>query len=199
MTKTAFLAELQRKLKAMPESEVIAAIAYYDEYLSEAGPENEETAIAQLGSPAQVAAGIMGDYVYADTTGEDITTGKGLSALWIVVIGLIVGPLALPLALVLIALIFSLLIAALSLIFSLFATAVALLVSGVVYLATGLYTLFISFATGVVTIGTGLVFMAMGAALMLIMIWATKHIVNGIAAGSAKLLRRWNNRNGVAS
>ena len=197
-TKTAYLAELQNKLKGMPDSEIIAATAYYDEYLTDAGPANEAAAIAELGSPAEVAAGIMGDYVYADTTGESASTRKGLNAIWIVVIGILASPIALPLAIALIAVIFSLLISVLSVILSLFVAAGALLFAGVAYLAVGFITLFTSFATGITTMGIGLMAIAVGAALGIGLIWATKHAVNGIAAlGSRAIRNRRNKRNGV--
>jgi len=195
-SKTAFLTELQRKLQGLPESEIITAVAYYDEYLSEAGPENEAAAIAELGSPAEVASGILGDYVYADTTSEERSTKKGLTALWLVVVGLLASPIALPLAIVLIALIFSLLVAALSVVFSFFVTAVALIVGGVIYLGTGFFTLFFHFPSGIMTIGYGLVATAMGSALMLAMVWLTKVTVNGLAKMGAKMLKRNKARKG---
>jgi len=191
MTKTAFLAELQRRLNVLPESEARAATAYYDEYLSEAGPENEAAAIAELGSPAQVAAGILGDQVYADTTGEQKSIKKGLGALWLVVAGLL---LVSPLGWVLVPLVISLLLAAFALVFSFFILAVSLLVGGIIYLGIGSFTLFFSFSTGLVTIGSGLMSAAVGTALMIAMIWLTKHIVNGIARGGSHLLRKFKSR-----
>ena len=188
--KSAFLAELQRKLKGLPESEIIAAVAYYDEYLSDAGLENEAAAIAELGSPAEVAAGILGDYVYADTTSEEKSTKKGLTALWLVVVGLLASPIALPLAIVLIVLLFSLLTTALSLVFSFFVAAIALIVGGIVYMGTGFFTLFFHFPSGILSIGYGLVATAVGSALMMAMIWLTKITVNGLAKMGAKLLQR---------
>lgn len=198
-TKATYLDQLRDRLKGMPDSEVITATAYYDEYLTEAGPENEAAAIAELGSPAQVASGIMGDYVYADTTGQDKTARKGLSAIWIVVIGLIASPIALPLAIALIAVIFALLITVLSAIFSLFMAAAGLIVAGIVYLAVGFFTLFSSFASGLVTIGVGLVGTALGAAMMLGLVWATRHAVNGIASLGARFLQRRQARKGAVA
>jgi len=194
MTKTAFLAELHRRLSVMPLAEAEAAIAYYDEYLSEAGPENEAAAIADLGSPAQVATGILGDQVYADTTGEDKSVRKGLSALWMVVVGLFAAPVALPLAFVLIIVIFSVLIAILSAVFSAATAAITLLVAGLIYIAMGFVVLFSHFATGITTIGIGFIASALGAALTILMVWLAKHAINGTARGGSYLLRRFKTR-----
>jgi len=195
-SKAAFLTELQRKLKGLPESEIIAAVAYYDEYLSEAGFDNEAAAIAELGSPAEVAAGILGDYVYADTTSEEKSTKKGLTALWLVVVGLLASPIALPIAIVLIALIFALLVTVLSVVFSLFVAAIAMIVGGVLYLGAGFFTLFFHFASGIMTIGYGLVATALGCALMAALIWLTQVTVNGLAKLGAKILQRNKARRG---
>ena len=192
--KAVYLHELRRKLKGLPESEVIAACAYYDEYLTEAGPENEAAAIAELGTPAEVAAGIMGDYVIKDTTAEEKSTRSGLSAIWIVVLGLFASPIALPLAIVLIAVIFSLLVAALAVIFSFFVAAFACLVAGIAYVGIGFYTLFFHAPTGILTIGSGLVAASIGGALGLAMIWLSKVIINGIARMGAGGLRTWKTR-----
>ncbi|MCL2526028.1 MAG: DUF1700 domain-containing protein [Coriobacteriia bacterium] len=194
-TKLAFLAQLEQKLKGMPESEIATAISYYDEYLSDAGPENEAKALAQLGSPAEVAAGIMGDYVHADATSDNKTVVGGLNNIWVVIIGIFAAPIALPMALAIIALIFSLLMAALSVVFSFFVTAAALVLAGLAYLGVGFFTMATSFATGLLTVGIGLVAMAIGSALLIVFIWALRQIINGVAVLGAKLLQRWNNRN----
>ena len=46
MTRTAFLAALERLLAPLPEAERKDALSYYEDYLDAAGPENEARAIA---------------------------------------------------------------------------------------------------------------------------------------------------------
>jgi uncharacterized membrane protein len=190
MTKVAYLAELRRKLKGLPENEIDAACAYYDEYFSDAGSENEEQTAAELGSPAEVAAGIIGDRALRDVTGEETTTRKGLSTIWLVVLGIFASPIALPIGISLIAVLFALLVAAFSCIVAFFATAAALLVAGIVSLCLGVYALFIHFATGLCMVGTGLMCTALGAALMLVMLWLSKVTINGIAILGARVLKK---------
>lgn len=55
MNRTEFLAALAAKLVDVTDDERDEAIQYYNEYLDEAGAENEESAIAELGSPEKVA------------------------------------------------------------------------------------------------------------------------------------------------
>ena len=59
MTRTAFLAALEQLLAPLPESERKDALSYYEDYLDAAGPENEARAIAELGSPEEVARKIL--------------------------------------------------------------------------------------------------------------------------------------------
>lgn len=59
MTRTAFLAALEQLLAPLPETERKDALSYYEDYLDTAGPENEARAIAELGSPEEVARKIL--------------------------------------------------------------------------------------------------------------------------------------------
>ena len=64
MERNEFLSALRERLKNLPAEEADAALRYYEEYLDEA--ENEEEAIRSLGSPEEIAARILADYVQQD-------------------------------------------------------------------------------------------------------------------------------------
>ena len=51
MTKQEFLQRLEQLLADLPYEERDSAMTYYREYLEEAGPENEQAVLAELGSP----------------------------------------------------------------------------------------------------------------------------------------------------
>ncbi len=61
MTRDAFLSALERELFVLQPEERESALAYYREYLDEAGPEFEEEALTQLGSPESVAKRIIAE------------------------------------------------------------------------------------------------------------------------------------------
>lgn len=61
MNRTEFLDRLEYLLQDIPEEEKAEAIAYYRDYLEDAGDENEEQAIRDFGSPERVAAIIRSD------------------------------------------------------------------------------------------------------------------------------------------
>lgn len=62
MSRTEFLAELERLLSGLPEEERQAAVQYYADYFADAGEENEPGVIRELGSPEKVAESIKADY-----------------------------------------------------------------------------------------------------------------------------------------
>ena len=56
MTGEEFLRQLNDMLADVTEEERREAVRYYEEYLRDAGPEQEQQVLAELGSPARVAA-----------------------------------------------------------------------------------------------------------------------------------------------
>ena len=68
MTRTAFLAALEQLLAPLPEAERKDALSYYEDYLDAAGPEKEAQAIAELGTPEEVARKILEEQAPADSS-----------------------------------------------------------------------------------------------------------------------------------
>ena len=61
MNKTEFLAALRRELGFLPKDELDDAIRYYDEYINDAG-DDEEKVIAEMGTPHKVAEEFKNEY-----------------------------------------------------------------------------------------------------------------------------------------
>lgn len=57
-----FIRELEYLLQDIPDADREDAVAYYRDYLEEAGPEGEEAALREFGSPERVAAIIRSDW-----------------------------------------------------------------------------------------------------------------------------------------
>ena len=55
MNRQDFMNQLAAELSKLPKEEVQAAMEYYSEYFDEAGPEREQQAIKDLGSPSKIA------------------------------------------------------------------------------------------------------------------------------------------------
>ena len=56
--------QLRTKLKRLPQSDAEDAIAYYQGYFDDAGPENEQEVIEELGSPSEVAGKIIREFAF---------------------------------------------------------------------------------------------------------------------------------------
>lgn len=62
MDRNEYLAQLRARLTGrMGEEELKNALSYYEEYFEDAGPEREQEVIGELGSPAVVAAQVLGE------------------------------------------------------------------------------------------------------------------------------------------
>jgi len=56
MNKETYLEALKREIAALPADEQESALQYYADYFDDAGSENEQKVIAELGSPAELGA-----------------------------------------------------------------------------------------------------------------------------------------------
>ena len=62
MNRMEFFKRLEYLLRGLPHSEKMDALTYYNDYFDEAGVENEQRVIQELGSPEAVAEKILEDY-----------------------------------------------------------------------------------------------------------------------------------------
>ncbi len=62
MNRTDFMKELRAGIVKLPYQEAEAALEYYEEYFEEAGAENEERVLEELGDPKAIAKQIMEDF-----------------------------------------------------------------------------------------------------------------------------------------
>ncbi|MDR3137202.1 MAG: DUF1700 domain-containing protein [Coriobacteriales bacterium] len=194
MTKDEFLSELRKRLKKLPESEQANALAYYEEYLQEAGPAGEQAAIAALGSPAQVASAIIGDYAIKQVDAEKDTAQKKdfgpLKTLWIVVLAVIASPIALPLAAAFVVVLVALLITVFTLYLTLFVSAIAVVAISIVSIVVAVIGLFVAPPKAALLLGLGLMGIAAGTALFIFSVWISRLTIQGITWLFAKLLKR---------
>lgn len=109
MTRDEFLAAMERELTRLKVSDRAEAMEYYIEYFAEAGPENEQKVIAELGSPERIAAQIRAQAILKDAQEDPQNGKKNWRALWAAIGGffaiLIVSPLGLGIAVVCLALV----------------------------------------------------------------------------------------------
>jgi len=190
VNKDEYLAQLQQKLRRLPAEEIASATSYYDEYFEDAGPENEQSVIKELGSPADVASNIIGEFAIKNIDAGKGTTKAGLSAIWIVILSIFASPIALPLAIAAVVVVISLVIAIFSVLLAIAATAVALVVGGGVLLVASVTLLFSDFATALFFSGVAMLMGACGLILVIPLGYLSKTAITGLARGFAKILKR---------
>lgn len=162
MTRKDYMTTLSQKLRRLPNEDYIKAMAYFEEYFDDAGLENEQQAIEDLGSPATAANELIMNLAVKNTQEPPKTVKSGLSAVWIGILGVCAAPIALPLALTIPILIFSLMIVVFALVLSFLITAVALGASGIFGIFLSCIVLFSSFADGVANLGYSLILLSTG-------------------------------------
>lgn len=174
MTRNEFIAELRGRLAVLPPEERENALQYYEEYFDDAGPENEQAVIQELGSPENVAnrilsgeGNIVGSYAWrtptrGSTAKQADTMGLKIA---VAVLAVLSSPVWLTLLLVFAALLFSAVILAAAALLAVFAMAVAAAVVCVACLAVGVRMVFTDPVNGGFVLSIGL--MGLGGALIL--------------------------------
>lgn len=163
MTKTEYLLQLDKHLRKLPKADYEEAMAYFTEYFEEAGEGNEAQVMADLGTPKEVANDIIHSILTRSETVTSHKERKKSQMVWLVILGVLSAPVALPIA-------FSLLV----IILSLFLTVVCLLFSGFLLSFAG-------FLVGIVTVVDAFRLLGHGSAFVL-------GLGGGLAALGAALL-----------
>lgn len=76
MDRIEFLKELAQKLTGMPEEERAQALQFYNEYLEDAGEENVQAVLEELGSPKQLAQQLIANCSVAENPQETASSAK---------------------------------------------------------------------------------------------------------------------------
>ena len=171
MTKADYINQLNHKLRAMPDNERRDALEYYDGYLSDA--EDEAAAMAQLGSPGEVATNILVNHATADAEAGRKVGAKGIRIAWMVALAIFALPVGLPLVITLATIAFSLIILLLAIVFAVGAGGLAFLfagVAGIVFfpmvVLQDVGTAFLFLGGGLATFGLGILLVKFTAVLM---------------------------------
>jgi len=165
MSKEVFLEQLSAKLNVLPVDERQDALSYYDGYISDSG--DEAAAIAQLGSPGEVAANILANYVSNSSSSSYYggASKRGLSGAkvaLIIFLGLFALPIGLPLIIVLAVIPFTLIITLFAVVFSFAISGFAMIVVGIIAVVGFPVILVQDFWFAVMTAGAGLTLIGVG-------------------------------------
>lgn len=156
MTKTEYMRVLSKKLRRLPKEDYERAIEYFEEYFADAGPDNEQKAIADLGTPEEAARELIMDLAEQNADRPPKTVKRGMKAVWIGILGICAAPIALPLALVLVILAACVFLVVFCVLLSIVIAGISVAAGGIISAIAGVAVLFQSFADGLCNLGFGL-------------------------------------------
>jgi uncharacterized membrane protein len=117
MTKTEYLRELDRYLKKLPRVDYEEAMAYFTEYFDEAGDENAQQVMADLGTPKEAANELIQNLL-DDTAPLAKRQRSTKEKILLATLALLSAPVTIPLIISFIAIIFAVVITILALLFT---------------------------------------------------------------------------------
>lgn len=162
MIRADYMNILAHNLRHLPKEDYHRAMEYFEEYFDEAGPEHEQDAIRDLGSPEEASRELIMNLAEKNIEEPPKTVKHGLYAVWIGILGVCAAPIALPLLLAVICVVFALLITVFALLFSILLAAVFTAAGGVLGLVGGAVLTFRAFTDGIATLGMGLITLGLG-------------------------------------
>ena len=147
MNRDKYLNELDRYLKRLPQRDYESAVSYFREYFEDAGEENEQQVMAELGTPKEAAAEVLRNLL-SESQGElQRETGKRRRVgdnVKMAVLAVLAAPIGVPLAVASIAMIISIALLMVSAVVCVFALSLSLFCIGGKLLLRGLVALPVS-------------------------------------------------------
>ena len=201
MNRNEYMAALRRALSVLPEEERANALRYYEEYFDDAGPENEQQVISDLGAPEKVAEQILADYreltavPHQDAggaSGKPRRRWRGVPPWLLIVLVLLAIPVGIPLLAILVGAVgtvFGILIAAAAVVFAFVVVVpLGLLLAGIILCGFS-FALWGMPASAVTTLGCGLALFALGVLVTLLMIKLCPLFVPPLVRGFVAIIR----------
>ena len=106
MTRGEYLKQLEKYLRKLPQSDYKDAMEYFTEYFADAGPENEQAVIKELGTTKQAAAELMRNLLdkkvdECEAMEKEKKRKKkkkttGANVVWIAILALFAAPIGAP-------------------------------------------------------------------------------------------------------
>ena len=214
MTKELFMNKLKELLSDVSLAEREEALSYYEDYISDAGEENEEEVIASLGSPEKIAetikASLRDDEDNSEYGESGYSTGnvqkdevvivenrgkakKGMTAsmiILLVILGVFALPVLGPVAAAVFGVIFAVICAVFAIFFAAFLVGVALAIAGIALIVAGIIGMFTSALAGGLAIGVGLILFGIGLAITWLGLWIIIKGMPPLVRGFVNLCRK---------
>ena len=180
MNRETYMSSLAKQLRRLPKEDFDRAMEYFEEYFDEAGPENEQQAIEDLGTPETAANQIVMDMAMAQAKEPKKSVERSLNAVWVGVLAVFAAPIGLPLALaaviVVLALVFVVLVLALSVVL----VAVVFTLTSVFAFIGSVWLTVVSPVNGLTTLGLAVFCVGLCILIVLGSIWLLKWFLGSV-------------------
>lgn len=196
MNRDEYLQQFKKNLINISDAEREDAVRYYMEYFDDAGTENEQKVIEELGNPVMLARKISAEAAIREIDGSSEERNAGSLTeeagelpkkkshdgigknLFTIILLLCSFPVWLPLAIVAAVVVFVVILIAFIIVFCAVVIGAAFALTGVVAFLAGFVSLFTHFINGIMVIGLGMFLAGFGIVLFI----AGKYLVKGMTA-----------------
>ncbi len=196
MNRRDFFSALIGELKSIEPSELQDILQYYNEYFDEAGVENEQEVIIELGSPKELAVSIKANSSIKYLETGNPSAKKSFNAVWVAIGAIFAAPIALPLAigfgLVAIAIVITFAI----LLLSFFIFSFSFGVSGILLAISSFIIIFTSFPSFLLMFGAGLILAGLAILVFIPTLMLARSSFKGLAIFINRKILRRNKYNG---
>lgn len=158
MNRKEYLQKLEKHLKHLPKEDFQDTLDYFNEHFDEAGPENEQAIIQELGTPKEAARDILA-HLYNKEKSEKKPNTRNM--VWLIILSILAAPIGIPLAITLVALFITLLLLILSAILILISLWIVLLSLGIAQLLLAFDLFSLSWSSSLLFTGLALICFAL--------------------------------------
>ena len=181
MTRKEYMEQLKKYLKRLPKEDYDNAIEYFSEYFDEAGAENEQQVMKELGEPKEAAGELLLNLLQETTTHSPAKTkrspGKIILLAFLV---LCASPVSLALLIGALGVLFAVVVVIATVIFSLGVTCAATVAGGIMLSGFGATLIFKSVAAACMMVGGGFLMAGAGILIGVLTIYICKWCATGI-------------------
>lgn len=184
MTRSEYLNIVSNKIERLPKDEYDKAMARFNKYFDDAGAENEQAVINDLGDPAAAGDRVIRNLAIDNSEGMDAgkSIKSNINALWIGILAVLACPIALPLAIALLAVVFALVLAIGSIILALGITGIAMVIACPVVLLAASIVMIKSLPICLTCVGIAFILFGLGGVIIygtyLLFKWMLKELVS---------------------
>lgn len=192
MNREEYLNVLSNQLRHLPKEDRDKALEYFVEYFEDAGEENEQQAIENLGDPKMAADQIICELAVKNSKKgiKEKSVKKGVKGIWVGILAAFATPIAIPMILALVMLTLALILTVFCILLAVFLIGGSLVLASPAVFIAGITMISKSYAVTLICIGTTGVMLGNGLIIIYFAYLWLINFINGIIKLFGKLAGR---------